>query len=221
MNVILTYIINAVKNFIKSDFLKILPYIIIAGLAILLYFSFKGNFSQRDRIKTYESNIKAYDTELSGLKKESQMFQFKRDQLLSLNDSLVSKLIMKSKELGIKDSRLLQMQYMKSKVVKEDSLVLKHDTIFKDPSVSIDTVVGDQWCSTRLVLKYPSIIKVSTSVTSEKFLYIVSKKETVNPPKKFFLFRWFQRKHTVLEIKVTDNNPYIENKEQKFIRIIK
>ena len=47
------------------------------------------------------------------------------------------------------------------------------------------------------------------------------KKETINPPKKFFLFRWFQRKHTILEVNMVEKNPYIENKNNRFIEIIK
>lgn len=217
MRMILLYI----KNFLKSDFLKLLPYIIIASLLCMVYFSINTVISQRKQIDTYAQNIKAYDSQLSGLRNDNMMFRFTRDQLLTLNDSLVSKMLDKSKELGIKQSRITQLQYMKSRVIKKDSLIMLRDTIFKDNSVHIDTVIGDKWCQTRLTLDYPSSIKIENRVSSEKFLFITSKRETVSPPKKFFLLRWFQKKHTVLEIKVTDSNPYIINGEQKFIEVIK
>lgn len=48
-----------------------------------------------------------------------------------------------------------------------------------------------------------------------------SKKETIDPPKKFFLCRWFQKKQTILEVKIVEKSPYIEQKESRFIEIIK
>ena len=46
------------------------------------------------------------------------------------------------------------------------------------------------------------------------------KKETINPPKKCWLLRLFQKKHTILEVNVIEKNPYSENKQQRFIEII-
>ena len=200
--------------------MKLLPFFIIAALGFMLYFATRKVIAMNSQISTYSANMKAYDAQLSGLKKDNQMFQFTKGQLESLNDSLVDKLLAKSKELGIKTSKIQQLQYLKSKVYVRDSLIYDRDTIFRDQTVHIDTVIGDKWCSTRLRLDYPSSVRLESTVNSEKFIYVVSKRETVNPPKKFFLFRWFQKKHTILEIHVADNNPYITNKEQKFIKII-
>ena len=214
-----TVILN-ILNFFKSSWMKLLPYFIIAALGFMLYFATRKVIAMNSQISTYSANMKAYDAQLSGLKKDNQMFQFTKGQLESLNDSLVDKLLAKSKELGIKTSKIQQLQYLKSKVYVRDSLIYDRDTIFRDQTVHIDTVIGDKWCSTRLRLDYPSSVRLESTVNSEKFIYVVSKRETVNPPKKFFLFRWFQKKHTILEIHVADNNPYIINKEQKFIKII-
>lgn len=216
MNTVILYILN----FFKSNWMKLLPYFIIAALGFMLYFATRKVIAMNSQISTYSANMKAYDAQLSGLKKDNQMLQFTKGQLESLNDSLVDKLLAKSKELGIKTSKIQQLQYLKSKVYVRDSLIYDRDTIFRDQTVHIDTVIGDKWCSTRLRLDYPSSVRLESTVNSEKFIYVVSKRETVNPPKKFFLFRWFQKKHTILEIHVADNNPYITNKEQKFIKII-
>ena len=62
---------------------------------------------------------------------------------------------------------------------------------------------------------------VSPSFVSEKYITVSSKKETVNPPKKFFLFRWFQRKHKVLIVNIHEENPYIETNNSKFVEILK
>lgn len=44
---------------------------------------------------------------------------------------------------------------------------------------------------------------------------------TIDPPKKFFLCRWFQKKHTVVEVNVIQDNPYCTNRNEKFVKIIK
>jgi cell division protein FtsQ len=57
------------------------------------------------------------------------------------------------------------------------------------------------------------MVAVEPYFKSEKHIIVSSKKETVNPPKKFFLFRWFQKKQIVLHIDVIEKNPYVENVE--------
>ena len=124
------------------------------------------------------------------------------------------------KELKIKDKNIKQLQYLLSISTKKDT-VLFTDTIFRDKSLALDTIIGDKWYNIRLGLKYPNLIYTKPTFTSEKYIIVNKKKETINPPKKFFLFRWFQRKHTILEVNMVERNPYIENKNNRFIEIIK
>ena len=56
---------------------------------------------------------------------------------------------------------------------------------------------------------------------SEKHIIVSSKKETVDPPKKFFLLRWLQRKHLVLHINVIEKNPYVDEESSRYVEIIK
>jgi hypothetical protein len=50
---------------------------------------------------------------------------------------------------------------------------------------------------------------------------VSERKETVGPPKKFFLFRWFQKKYKILHIDVVEKNPYISEGNGKYIEIVK
>lgn len=43
-----------------------------------------------------------------------------------------------------------------------------------------------------------------------------TKRETIDPPKKFFLFRWFQKKHDVTYVDIINDNPYIKTTGQNF-----
>ena len=73
----------------------------------------------------------------------------------------------------------------------------------------------------KLGLRYPSTIITEPKFVSEKYVIVDYKKETINPPKKCAIARWFQKKHKVVEVNVVEKNPYIENKKSKFIEVIK
>jgi hypothetical protein len=111
------------------------------------------------------------------------------------------------------------LQYQLSTASRTDTIQVP-DTIFI-PEVNIDTLVGDKWYNLRLQLNYPSTIVASPTFNSEKFVIINSKKEYNKTPSKIFFIKWFQKKHNVIEVNVEEKNPYIETKQQKFIKILK
>lgn len=195
----------------------------IIGLIVLLVCSLiymvYQNRTLTAKYETSIENIKAYDSQLSGLNNSNKVFKLSIDQLNYFKDSILIKMNEVRKELNIKDSKIKQMQYQLSHVEKPDSIILK-DTVFVE-SFKLDTIIGDEWANTHLIMKYPNYIKFTPKFKLESFLFVESKKETVNPPKKFFLFRWFQKKHNVLHVTVVENNPYVINDRQKFIEIIK
>ena len=57
--------------------------------------------------------------------------------------------------------------------------------------------------------------------TDKAMVLVNYKKETIDPPKKCAIARWFQKKHKIVEVNIVEKSPYIENKQQKFIEIIK
>ena len=44
---------------------------------------------------------------------------------------------------------------------------------------------------------------------------------TVDPPKKCWLGRLFQKKQTIVEVDVVEQNPYCTIKNQKFVKVVK
>lgn len=198
-----------------------LVYILI-GVIILVSTSMYWLYNKYQKLNTkYQTsieNIKAFDTELSGLKDDTRAYRLSIQQLNYFNDSITKKMNEVRKELGIKDSKIKQMQYKLSHVEKTDSMVLP-DTVFVN-SFKLDTIIGDEWYKNHITMKYPNYIKFTPKFKLESFLFVDAKKETVEPPKKFFLLRWFQKKHTILNITIKENNPYVETDRQKFIEII-
>ena len=188
-------------------------------LAISTYYLYQSNQELQEELYTSISNEKAFMSENSLLKNENLAFKFTIEQLNYYNDSILEKMNSVRKELGVKDKELKQMQYLLSKASKKDTIVFR-DTLFREPILDIDTIVGDNWYNIELGLKYPSTITTIPTFISEKYIIVNTKKETVNPPKKCWLARLFQKKHRVVEVDVVEKNPYIENKQQRFIEII-
>lgn len=202
--------------------MKKLVYILI-GVLVLTGASLYWLYNRYQKLSTEYStsieNIKAYDAELSGLKDDTKVYKLTIEQLNYFNDSIIKKMKVVQKELGIKDKRLQQLQYEASHAQRTDTIILP-DTLFINPQLKLDTIVGDKWFKTNLHLEFPSTIALSPEIELERYTFINGKRETVNPPKKFFLFRWFQKKHTVVEVNVREMNPYVKNKTQRFIQII-
>lgn len=202
--------------------MKKLVYILI-GVLILTGASLYWLYGKYQKLSVEYStsieNIKAYDAELSGLTNDTKVYKLTIEQLNYFNDSITKKMNEAQKELNIKDSKLKQAQYELSFASRKDTILLK-DTIFSSTFTSLDTIMGDKWFSNRIQLSYPNLISSSVSFKSEKFCFVQLRKETIKPPKKFFLARWFQKKHYVSIVTIKENNPYIEIKNSRFIQII-
>ena len=196
-------------------------FIAVIAVLFMLLFGFIQRSNQLHReLDTALGNIKAYNKELSSLKTGAIAYQFTIDQLNHYQDSILQELNETRKNLKIKDKNLKALQYVASSFSKTDTIVLK-DTIFKEPAFSLDTIIGDEWYNVKVGMKYPATVVVNPKFKSEKHIIVSNRKETVNPPKKFFLFRLFQRKHYVVEVNVVEKNPYVENESSKHIEIIK
>ena len=206
--------INKIKQI--WQYIVIGVFIALITIIVILYNSYQNS---QESLKESRNNEKAYQIENLNLKDDSRMFMFHIEQLSYYNDSITDKLNAERKNLKIKDNQIVQLQYMLSKVQKVDTITLV-DTIFT-PTVDLDTTIGDKWYSLNLKLKYPSSIIVAPTFNSEKMVFMYLKKETINPPKKTWLGRLFQKKHKVMEVKVLESNPYIENKQNRFIEIVK
>ena len=194
--------------------------ILVSLLATSTYTLYTNNQKLKEEISISMSNQKAFIAENSSLKEENRVFKFTIEQLNHYNDSILQKMNEVRKELKIKDKDLKQMQYLLSEAQKKDTIIFR-DTLFREPTLKIDTLLGDRWYQMKLGLRYPSTIITEPKFVSEKYVIVDYKEETINPPKKCAIARWFQKKHKVVEVEVVEENPYIENKQQRFIEIVK
>ena len=204
-----------IKKYIHIGMTLLIP---ILTVALILTVKSRGKIEKRWKEST--ENVKSYSELFSNSENKNKGFKLTIDQLQYFNDSILRELNETREALRIKDSKLKSLQYLSSTFIKYDTLIIK-DTLFKDPQIQVDTVLSDEWYSIRIGLKYPSTVTVNPMFRSVKHIVVSSRRETVNPPKKFFLFRWFQKKHTILNIDVIEKNPYMKEQNSRYIEIIK
>lgn len=147
-------------------------------------------------------------------------FQMTLNEVKAYGDSIDKELLKLAKEKGIKEKTITNTHYIKEYINTTDTIVV-NDTIFKDKDFALDTTINNEWYKVRVGLKYPDTVAVSPSFVTEKYIIVNTKRETIDPPKKFFLLRWFQKKHTVTEVTVIEKNPYVNVKQQKYIQYSK
>lgn len=194
--------------------------IVIAVMGYIIGYLINRTINIEKKWKNAQETVKAYEQQFNSSETKNRAYKLTIDQLKYSKDSIFQELNSVRKELKIKDSKLKSIQYISSDFVKKDTITLK-DTIFRDRKIDIDTLLSDEWHSVKVELKYPSTVTIKPEFKSKKYIMVSSKKETINPPSRFFLFRWFQRKHTVLNIDVIEKNPYVHNENNRYVEIVK
>lgn len=194
--------------------------ILIGALITSTIILYSDNKELKNNLSIAISNEKAFINENTGLKDQNRAFQFTIEQLEYFNDSLMIKMNNVRKELKIKDGKLKQMQYLLAQSSKKDTIFYR-DTIFKDATINMDTVLGDKWYKLQLGLRYPNTIIVNPEFTTETNIVWSVDKETIKPPHKCWLVRLFQKKHNVLKVDIIENNPYSTVRKSRFIEVIK
>ena len=174
----------------KDKILITLFALIILLCAALFYFVSKCDRVANERDQ-YASMTKSYSRVITDSDNERTMFRMRIEDLETTGDSLIQTLDSMRREIGIRDKRLKSMHHRVTFVEKTDTIYLS-DSIFIS---GLDTTITDGWVNTHLKIEVPNKISHSVSVRNQTDLFVTTKRETVNPPRKFFLFRLFQRKH--------------------------
>lgn len=193
--------------------------VLILGMIGTIAFQSSKIDSLKEDLSISIANEKALFANNDSLNNRGRTLQLTVEQLNYINDSIIVKMNEVRKELKIKDRNIEELEYQLSEASKTDTITFR-DTIFRSPDIQIDTTLRDRWYSLSLKLEYPSTIVASPMFVSERYVIQSLRKETINPPKKCWLGRLFQRKHKVLETKVIEKSPYIINKQEKYIKII-
>lgn len=193
--------------------------IVICALIGVILLQWRANNILKENMLFLESNNKAIAVQRDSNANIAIEFKNTIESLEYYNDSISHKLNNAYNRLRIKDRTIKRLEYIASMALIRDSIIVK-DTIFvKD--YHLDTSMTTKWYDIGLRLDYPNKVEVNPNVISEKYIISHTSRETVNKPKKFFLWRLFQRKHNIIRVEVVEENPYITNTQTKFIEIVK
>lgn len=196
----------------------IISSILVVGITTI-FFLIKRINKLNEQLSISINNEKAFSAENSKLKENNLAFKFTIEQLENSVDSISQEMLEVVNENNIKNKTIEYLQYQLKTYNKVDTLLIR-DTIFKNPDFKLDTCLVDKWNKSCLSLSYPNKIILNNTYYNKSYIIVNSKKEPIKPVK-CFLERWFTKKHTVLEITVVDENPYVSTKEQRFVEIIK
>lgn len=201
-----------------KKYLKIVAGILLLALIVGMTYIVYDHSKTKKELSRAQANNKAITERYEDQKNYEYQLVLTIAEYENSNDSLIQRLQATQRELGIKSKELKEAQSLNTEIVRVDTLVLKDTVFIKD--LYIDTTLGDKYLSNRLILEYPNSIKINTVARSEKDVFITQTRETINPPKKYWICRIFQKKHDVIRVDVKEHNPYIINEENVFIQFI-
>lgn len=197
--------------------------LILIGLSTTIYIQNSTIKSINEDYKTASLNLKAYIDLNSKLVEDSiernRVFKLTVDQFSQYSDSLLVEMNNYRNKLKVKDKEIQSLQYIASNTRVDTFIKLKDTVLIK--GTKIDTTIQDKWFSMDVKLRYPDTLRISPSFKNEIFVAIHTTRETVEPPKKFFIARWFQKRQTIVVADVEDKNPYTTLGAQRFIQITK
>ena len=176
----------------------------------LLYFSYNHSKALDISLKVATNNLKA---EVN----KNLTYQYTLNDLKSSKDSADVKVLEMAKQLKIQPKKIVSTVHIASEFIKKDTINTVDSVFIRD----YNTKLSDDWYSLDLQFNAPNQFITDLKVKNEVVAITYDRKETVQPAKKFFLWRWFQKKQVVQVIEVKELNPYSTVKDFKFIKVIK
>lgn len=163
------------------------------------------------------NNLRAEVASSDTLKSQSKLYRMTISDLEDRVDSMSVGLVKAKDRLRVKDRDLRMLASIHSSFSSKDTVVVK-DTIFVK-GLSIDTIVGDEWYSMLLSMRYPDTLRTDLNVRSKKDV-VVHARRFIRKPSKIFFIRWFQKKSTEIIVDIKDQNPHIKEDGSRFIEIV-
>lgn len=195
--------------------LLLMTAVIAALLAAALHVSCRRLSAVAKERDDYAADVKAYSAALSDATGGERVLRLRVSELEASGDRQLRAMDSLRREVGVRDMRLRSM-HRRVTVVSRADTVLVPDTVV---AARLDTVVDDGWVRTSVSLA-PGRVAVSSLVRNETTLIVSSRRETVRPPRRFPLFRLFQRRHTVVTVKAVEANPWCATREARSVEIV-
>jgi len=181
---------------------------------------FQSYMKKAEEVKTSQANVKAYTDDLVQTKdklgretSQKYILQSSIKNIILGNASEVNDLKTVLKEQDLKLKNLLSYSNIETRIdtflrvvrTSKDSLYVF--TFNPEFIIKVGVQADSAWCNPYLVNK--------------QLLIFSDKRETILPPKQFFLWRWLQRRHTVVKAVIRNSNPAVKTTSLNSTYIIK
>lgn len=166
----------------------------------------------------WAAEAKAYASEANGMAEQLIAHEMTVRELAASRDRLTMRIDSLRQALGVK-RRNMQAAYVRTETLERTDTLRLSDTLFVGTAM-VDTTIADQWYTLRMTLLFPDIVTVTPSFRNELGVVVSKRRETIEPPRRFFLFRLFQKKHDVIVVDVTDGSPYCDVESQRFVKVM-
>lgn len=214
---------------------KIFIVSILSLLVILCFLAVKLKNSN-EQLSVLNNNKVYYTQEL-------QSYKLKNDQNVSRSAQLINTIselkyskdsmdliLMKTIELmKIKDNKIVSLIHYNSSTTNTNHGVFT-DSIIPKPNDSIDerktiiktSYLKSEWVDNIVIYNTQNDSIIVTTFSRDELIIVGHKKrETINPPKKFFLWRWFQKKQDIIYFDITNRNKNCKIDYIKSVKIVK
>lgn len=158
----------------------------------------------------------SYSSELSGARGEARVFRVRAEELAASRDTLMARIDSLRRSAGVRLRDLRSAHWRETVVERVDTLWMA-DSIFV---ADMDTVVDDGWTRAELSFRAPRSVTVGVSVRNETALLVKARREIVGRPRRFPLFRLFQKRRTVVEVEALEGNPRCVERARRHVEII-
>ena len=201
----------------KKTIIIAVSYILLIAALIISVEAFIGKAKQ---VKIDQANEKAY-TDTIKITRDSQGREIAEKYALQKDVTELRR--SKTKEVADLTKLLKESDLKLKNLLATSNIQTRIDTflwIKKSPLDSIYHFVVNPEFKADVVVKKDSA-SFHPDITNTQKLAFASKRETINPPKKFFLARWLQKRQTVVKVVVRNSNTAIKTNSINATYIIK
>ncbi len=192
--------------------------ILLLGCALAYFVKVNIDLNKRTsdqalNIKSLEKGVVSYKDKFGRMHSETIEQNKTIDELKNSKDSASIAFIQ-----YLKDSKI-KLKNVTGTGTISTSLVSEKQIAFNSKDTIID--LSEKPHLTEIITIKDNNLSRYLKITNKQDLVHHTKRETIKPPKKFFLARWLQKRHDVTYVDIMNSNPLITTTNQKFVIVTK
>lgn len=192
---------------------------ILAGVSVYLY---RENSNLNQQVSNKTAQVKSYMYGTASYKDQAEKWHS-----ISIEQTKTIANLKEDKDSVNADYlKLLTLYHIKAKdVIGLGTVItkLQHDTVIQFNPLKRDTTYDLSslpYIIEKIHIHNDSLDR-DLQIANKQSLVWHTKRETIEPPKSFFLLRWFQKKQNVTYVDIINENPFIKTTNQNFQIITK